>query len=117
MNEIMKELLARLNEADEEGILCDDHESVCAQIYDLIGSTPRDVLKQILFHGPVWDGDIVSKSGRGVLFDCGLAVRCCFKGEQGFTAASYRAYPVWKHGYARAAEKLVSSFFEAKKGE
>lgn len=63
-----------------------------------LSSSQREVLKQLLFHGPVWDGDICSKDARNDLIGWGLAVRCCFKGEQGFTAATYIAYTVFKAG-------------------
>jgi hypothetical protein len=43
----------------------------------------QDVLKQLLFQRPVWDGNIISKSARGDLIDFSLATRCCFLGEQG----------------------------------
>lgn len=36
----------------------------------------RECLQQLFFSGPTWDGDIVSKSGRGELFRRGYATRC-----------------------------------------
>lgn len=66
--------------------------------YQAMDSGQREVLRQLLFHGPVWDGDVCSKAARGDLFDWGLAVRCCFKGEQGYTAASYRAFTIYQAG-------------------
>lgn len=48
-----------------------------------------------LVNGPVWDGDVISKSDRGELFDLGLAIRVCVKGEQGYTGATDFAYSVW----------------------
>lgn len=65
--------------------------------------TQREQLMQLLFHGPIWDGDIISKAARDDLFAWGLAARCCFRGEQGHTAATYRAYTIWK---SSGAEKL-----------
>lgn len=35
----------------------------------------RECLQQLFRHGPTWDGDIVSKAGRGELFDRGYATR------------------------------------------
>jgi hypothetical protein len=105
-------LVARVNNDDCD---TDERDAACAEIYRLIGPTPREVLKQILFYGPVFDGSIISKAGRGVLFDYGLAVRCCLKGEQGFTAASYLGYSVYKHGYKEAAERLLPTFLEKRK--
>ena len=51
---------------------------------------------QQLVDGPVRDGDVISKSSRSDLFDFGLAVRVCVKGEQGFTGATYFSYSVMK---------------------
>jgi len=59
----------------------------------ILTSSQREVLKQIL-HTPTWDGDIVSKCARDDLIDMGLATRCCYRGEQGYTAATYLAYTV-----------------------
>lgn len=53
-------------------------------------------LHQLLFSGPVYDGDVISKSGRDQLLKLKLAVRCCVGGEQGYTAASYSAYTVYR---------------------
>lgn len=50
-------------------------------------------LKQ-LADGPIWDGDIISKSDRGELFDMGIAIRVCCKGEQGYTGAKYIAHTI-----------------------
>jgi hypothetical protein len=64
------------------------------------GLTPgeREQLKQLLFQGPIYDGCVISKSDRNQLINYGLATRCCFKGEQGYTAATYLAYSVHKQG-------------------
>jgi len=67
-------------------------------VWDGLTSGQREVLRQLLFQGPVWDGNIISKSDRDDLIDFGLAVRCCFRGEQGYTAANYIAYSVHKQG-------------------
>lgn len=48
----------------------------------------HEALKQ-LYHGPVWDGDVISKANRSELFTLGLALRVCCKGEQGYTGATY----------------------------
>jgi hypothetical protein len=49
-----------------------------------------------LVNGPVYDGDVISKSMRDELFDLGLALRVCHKGEQGYTGATYTAFSVLK---------------------
>lgn len=53
----------------------------------------HEQLKQLI-NGPVWDGDVISKSLRDQLIDLGLAVRVCCKGEQGHTGATYFAHAV-----------------------
>jgi len=55
----------------------------------------HESLKQLI-DGPVWDGDVISKSYRSDLIDYGLAMRVCSKGEQGYTGATYFAYSVMK---------------------
>jgi hypothetical protein len=40
----------------------------------------------------------ISKTCRDNLIDAELAVRCCFLGEQGYTAATYLAFSVHKQG-------------------
>lgn len=59
---------------------------------------PRELTEQLhqLVHGPVWDGNIISKNHRGKLFAMGLAIRVCYKGEQGYTGATYAGYSVLK---------------------
>ena len=34
-----------------------------------------EVMRQLFFHGPTWDGNIISKSSRDALFDLKLATR------------------------------------------
>lgn len=76
----------------------DKYFSYGAIVWDALSDVERDQLKQLLFQGPVWDGCVLSKSARTQLIDYGLAVRCCFMGEQGYTAATYLAYSVHKQG-------------------
>lgn len=59
---------------------------------------PSDLREQLtqLVKGPVWDGDVISKTHRGRLFAMGLAIRVCCKGEQGYTGAKYIAYSILK---------------------
>lgn len=55
----------------------------------------HESLRQLV-NGPVWDGDVVSRSCRNQLLQCGLAVRVCVKGEQGYAGATYFACAVNK---------------------
>lgn len=56
----------------------------------------REPLHQLV-HGPVEDGDVISKMYRDNLIDLKLAVRVCVKGEQGYTAATYLGWAVHKY--------------------
>jgi len=78
-------------------------------VWDALSSGQREQLNQLLHQGPVWDGNVISKSCRDDLIDFGLATRCCFMGEQGYTAASYRALTVWKAGKAEAFKRKPGS--------
>ena len=49
-----------------------------------------------LVNGPVWDGDIISKTDRDELIELKLAVRVCCKGEEGYTGATYTGYTINK---------------------
>lgn len=59
---------------------------------------PRCLKEQLqqLVNGPIWDGNIISKNHRGILFEMGLAMRVCCKGEQGHTGAKYIAHSILK---------------------
>jgi hypothetical protein len=74
-------------------------------VWDALDSGQREVLKQLLFQGPVWDGNVPSKRARDDLIDYGLATRCCFLGEQGYTAATYIAHAVFEQGGGVAIAK------------
>lgn len=39
--------------------------------------------------GPVWDGDVISKSDRSELLNIGACAKVCVGGEQGFNACTY----------------------------
>jgi hypothetical protein len=69
-----------------------------AVAWDGLTAGEREQLRQLLFQGPVYDGCVISKSDRNALIGYGLATRCCFMGEQGYTAATYLAYSVHKQG-------------------
>lgn len=70
-------------------------------VWDGLSSGQREQLNQLLHQGPVWDGNVISKCARDDLIDFGLATRCCFMGEAGYTAATYPALTVFKAGKAK----------------
>lgn len=78
---------------------CGDHyEERCRTAWNCMPSGYREVLRQLVETGPVWDGDIASKQYRDCLLEMGLANRACVKGKQGFTVANYRGWDVYKAG-------------------
>lgn len=59
-----------------------------------LSSSAVDVLGQLFVAGPVWDGNVISKSGRDQLVDCGLAFR--LNGWQALTPDGLMAALEWK---------------------
>ncbi|QQV92297.1 hypothetical protein MOC16_gp134 [Klebsiella phage vB_KpM_FBKp24] len=49
-------------------------------------------MNQLIVDGPVYDGDILSKSGRDFLLMEDYAAKVVVKNEQGFTAMNYKGY-------------------------
>lgn len=43
--------------------------------FGLLSSGELEVMRQLFFHGPTWDGDICSKNARGGLFRRAMAQR------------------------------------------
>ena len=71
-----------------------------------LAKTRRDLhepLYQLCTRGPVWDGDVISKSHRDELIALGACAKVLVKGEDGFNAATYfgsyllKAFD-WMHG-------------------
>jgi hypothetical protein len=91
-NEIVTKAIAVMDTAEYGS---DAFDVAAWAAYTAMDGGQREVLRQLLFKGPTWDGDICSKAARGDLFDWGLALRCCFRGGQGYTAASYRAFTIY----------------------
>jgi hypothetical protein len=87
--EFIKELVTRGHNADK-GYFEFAHIVAC-----YLDKRLHDQLNQLV-NGPVYDGDVVSKSDRSELFNLGLAIRVCIKGEQGYTGATYFAFSVNK---------------------
>ena len=56
----------------------------------------KDTLIALVEQGPLWDGDVPSKTGRDSLLARGLAVRVVVKGEDGWQAATYAGRDAYK---------------------
>lgn len=87
--EFLQELVKRGANVDD-GYFEYAHLAAC-----LLDKRLHEQLEQLV-NGPIYDGDVLSKSLRSELFDIGLAIRVCHKGEQGYTGATYFAYSVLK---------------------
>ena len=73
-----------------------EYNTACYALKKAISSTHREALLQLYKNGPVWDGDVISKSHRDDLMRWGLAERAIVKGEYGFTVCNYRGGAVHK---------------------
>ncbi len=87
--EFLKELIAR-GQRETDAYFHYAHIVAC-----LLEKRLHVQLRQLV-NGPVWDGNVISKSDRGELMSLGLAMRVCCKGEQGHTGATYFAFSVMK---------------------
>ena len=87
--EFLKELISRASHQS------DGYFEMVHVISCMIDPNDFEQLEQLV-NGPIYDGDVISKSARGNLFDLGLAVRVCYKGQQGYTGASYFSYSIVK---------------------
>lgn len=74
------------------------YEVACYAMHHALESWQRNTLAQLIEHGPIWDGNILSKNGRDDLISLGLASRACVKGQQGFTVANYIGWDVYQIG-------------------
>ena len=80
------DILVRLKTNDQ---CSEEYDQACKDLNNAMTPIQREVLFQLVMYGPVYDGDICSKSARNDLFDLGLANRAHQKGEQGYTVANY----------------------------
>lgn len=55
-----------------------------------------DTLVALVEGGPLWDGDVPSKTSRDELIRQGLAMRVIVKCQDGFTAATYAGRDAYK---------------------
>lgn len=62
-----------------------------------------DTLVAMVEQGPVWAGDVPSKAARADLIDLGLAQYVMVKGEDGFSAATYKGRDVYCYIYGKAS--------------
>lgn len=61
-----------------------------------MGSGERDTIRAAFRHGPLYDGDVPSKSSRDALVKDGFIVKVVVKGEDGFNACTYKGRMVYR---------------------
>lgn len=93
--EIVRQAIKVLKEKDQ---CSEEYECAAYALRHAMGASHLESLAQIVNHGPVHDGDVISKSHRSDLIEWGLAQRACVKGEQGYTAANYIGWDVLRAG-------------------
>lgn len=75
----------------------------------------HEALFQLHANGPVWDGDVISKSMRDQLLVIGACAKVVVKGEDGFNACTYfgqhllRIYDWMWGSFATASKPQVSA--------
>lgn len=93
---MISDLIARVVELREnDQIGSDEYDGAVMAFWAGLNHGHLDVLRQVL-KAPTWDGDIASKSARDDLIKWGLAARCCFNFEEGYTTATYLAGSIWR---------------------
>lgn len=94
---VLTELRERMVEFETAEFDSPQQRAAAVSVWSLMSGAEKDSLRQMLFAvAPVWDGDHVSKMGRDALIRAGLATRCCYLGEQGYTVATYAAYSIFR---------------------
>ena len=63
----------------------------------------HEQLYQLHSHGPLWDGDVISKSDRDELLAIDACAKVCVKGQDGYNACTYFGRSLlsifdWLHG-------------------
>lgn len=69
------------------------------KLREALTGAEKDTLIALVEQGPLWDGDVPSKTGRDALISQGLAVRVVVKGEDGWQAATYAGRDLYKALY------------------
>jgi len=86
MDAKIEKILGQIKTLDQ---CSEEYKQACIDLNNAMTSAQRETLYQLIYNGPVWDGDILSKTARDDLFKLGLAGRAHVKGEQGYSVANY----------------------------
>lgn len=66
--------------------------------WQALPGSARDTLRALLYEGPLWDGDVPSKSGRDLLVAAEMAAKVLVSGKQGYQACTCHGYNVYRAG-------------------
>ncbi len=93
------------------------------KLWNALSGAAQDTLIGLCKHGPLWDGDVPSKSGRDDLIALRMAARIVMgdqwvkaqrnrsetmlQAEEGYQAATPLGRAVWKAGYVEPRKDIV----------
>lgn len=78
----------------EKGQLDYYNDLVCFALWHLLSSGAKDNLIALVKNGPLYDGDVPSKSGRDELLDLRLCSKAVVRGDTGYQVANYLGWKV-----------------------
>lgn len=92
----LKQLLDALHESTDLSS-AEELKRSCELIIEVqaMDGAERDCIRAGYKHGPLFDGDVPSKSGRDRLLDKGYMAKVVVKGEDGYNACTYKG--AWAH--------------------
>lgn len=96
-------------------------------LWGALSGAAKDTLVCLCKHGPTWDGDVPSKTGRDELLEKGLTSKIvmgdcwrkvawrrpakitnpCSEKEEGYQAATYLGAAVYKYGFTEPRKDIV----------
>ena len=92
----LKQLLDALHESAELSS-AEELQRACGLIIEVqaMDGAERDCIRASYRNGPLFDGDVPSKSGRDRLLDKGYMAKVVVKGEDGYNACTHKG--AWAH--------------------
>lgn len=104
MEKIVKQIRELVNQSRN-----DDDRNYFDYVEKIAKLFPYDLIEQLyqLVNGPIFDGEVISKSDRDTLIEMGIATRVCCKGQQGYTASKYIGYTILKVAIEREEKRIA----------
>lgn len=85
-----------------------DFDKRMRDLWDGLSGAARETLICLCKHGPTWDGDVPSKSGRDELLEKKMAAKIVLKNcEDGYQAATYLGAHAYRAGYVKPRKDAV----------